>query len=143
MNERRSRLKQLVLFGALLLVFTTAARGQTAASTRVYDCAEVMPSYRNDTPRQWMSYVFKELSPVLYRNRQREGEEIASLYLRLLIDPHGRVRDVQITRPRLSTRCEREVREKLLTMTGWTPARRQGQPVCCWIPLAVSCLKWQ
>ena len=143
MNEQRIRLAQLVLFGALMLVFTTAVRGQTAACKRVYDYAEVMPSYRNDTPRYWMTYVPTELSPVLYRNMQREGEEITNLYLRLLIDQQGRVSNVTITHPRLSTRCGREVRAKLLIMAGWTPARMQGRPVCCWVALPVSCLKWQ
>lgn len=143
MNEIRIRLKQLVLFGSFMLVFTTAVKGQAAASKRVYDYAEVMPSYRNDTPRQWLAYVSNELSPVLYRNMQREGEEIASLYLRLLINQKGQVSNVQITRPQLSTRCGREVREKLLTMTGWTPARMRGKPVSCWVALPLNCLKWQ
>jgi hypothetical protein len=143
MNALRIRLAPLVVFGVLLLVFSTAVKGQSPVCQRVYDYAEVMPSYRSDTPRHWMSYVSTELSPVLYRNMQRGDDEIASLYLKLLIDRQGRVSDVQITRPQLSNRCVREVRAKLVAMTGWTPARSQGQPVCCWVSLPVSCLKWQ
>jgi hypothetical protein len=74
---------------------------------------------------------------------QREGSLIASPYFTLLIDQSGRVSEVSITRPQLSTRCEREVQQKLLTMTGWSPALRQGKAVCCRVKVPISCLKWQ
>jgi hypothetical protein len=86
---------------------------------------------------------FNGTEPGFVSEHAAGDDEIASLYLKLLIDRQGRVSDVQITRPQLSNRCGREVRAKLVAMTGWTPARRQGQPVCCWLSLPVSCLKWQ
>lgn len=132
-----------MLFVALGLLFATTVLGQSADCKQIYDYAEVMPSYRHDTPRYLLDYVSKEVRPILYRNMQREGSLIASLYFTLLIDQSGRVSEVRITRPRLSPRCEREVQQKLLTMTGWTPARRQGKAVCCRVKVPISCLKWQ
>lgn len=128
-----------ILTYVLSLLTVTRSYGQTGNCDTIYNIVETMPGYDKGLAR----YLMNDLIPVIGECIKRDSHIIASLYIALTIDTKGKVIDVDFLKPNLTRLCKAELREKLLTMNGWTPGQVNGQPVCSKFHWPISCIKWE
>lgn len=133
------------LFKTLTVFFLltgTKSYGQAIGCDTVYNNPETMPQYRNDL-KGLSDYLTMELVPVIADCIKRDTSIIASLYILLTIDSNGEVIDATFPRPNLTTHCKDDLKQKLLTMGGWTAGQHDGRPVCSNYNWPIRCLKWE
>lgn len=116
--------------------------GQFEKCDTIFNYAEVMPKYINDL-KGLSDYFLKELVPIIEGCIKRDKEIIESLQIKLTIDVNGKVIDAIFPKNNLNSQCKEELKKKLLTMTGWTPGRKDGRPVCCNFIWPINCIKWE
>lgn len=88
-------------------------------------------------------YLIKELTPILSDCYKRDSILTASMYLILTIDRQGEVVDIYFTRIQATEKCKEELRQKIMTMKGWSSGQKGGQPVCCHYLWSIGCIKWE
>ncbi len=118
------------------------SQGQTCGCDSVYNNPEIMPQFKNEF-KGLLDYLKIELVPIIAECIKRDTEIIASLYIILTIDTAGKVIDATFPRYNLTSLCKYDLKQKLLTMNGWTPGQNNRPPVCSKIRLPISCLKWE
>ena len=133
------------IFSPLSLVILLASSqtfGQiTSKCSTVYDMVEKMPTYDNGA-NGLINYLNRDLLPIVGDCMKRDGL-IASLHIVLTIDEEGKVIDATFPRQDLTDQCKNDLRNKLLTMTGWTAGQLDGRNVCTHFHWPISCLKWE
>ncbi|MEZ4911206.1 MAG: hypothetical protein R2774_10135 [Saprospiraceae bacterium] len=129
-----------------LFIFATgySSYGQSVNNEcdTIYDFAETLPKYENDI-KGLMDYLMADLAPILSDCYKRDDILTASIYLTLTIDKEGKVIDVEFKRIQASEKCKEELKEKLLTMTGWTPGKQGDLAICCKYQWPISCVNWK
>ena len=65
------------------------------------------------------------------------------MYLTMTIDKTGIVIDVEFVRINATDQCKKDLKQKIMTMTSWTPGMKVGKPVCCKYSWPISCIMWQ
>jgi len=123
----------------LLQLTVTNSFGQTSGCDTVYSYVEEMPKY----DKGLMGYLTQELVPIIGDCIKRDIEIISSLSIILTIDSNGKVIDATFPKGNLTLLCKGDLKAKLLTMTGWTPGQKDGQPICCKFYLPINCLRWR
>ncbi len=141
---RKKRLRHLSNILTLLFLTTTLiVNGQTDNDCdTVYDMVETMPQYENDV-RGLMDYMMEDLTPLLFECYKRDSLLTASIYMTLTIDKKGHVIHVEFNRVKATEQCKNELRQKIMTMTGWTPGKQDGIPVCSKYVWPISCINWK
>ncbi len=129
-----------ILF-AILVLTSIQTFGQTKSCETVYQTVDSNPSYDGGM-NALMDYSGKYLTPIISKYHKKDEELTAKLTMTLTIDADGKVVDVLLSKHKLPKDCEDEMREELLTMTGWTPGSLKGQKVCCKFAWVISCIKW-
>ncbi len=128
-----------------LLIFTTGFSlfGQSAHNDcdTIYDFATTLPHYQNDG-KGLMDYLMTDLASILSDCYTRDNIITASIYLILTIDKKGKVIDVEFKRIHATDKCKEELKEKLLTMTGWTPGKQGNKVVCSKYLWPIRCINW-
>ena len=128
----------IIVFGLWVL----ASSAQTTNCDTIYDLPETMPQYENDV-KGLTDYLNKKLIPILSDCMKQDGELIASLYIVLTIDAKGNIIDADFPRLHATNNCKEELKQEIITMTGWTPGKINGQAVCSRFSWPISCLKWE
>jgi hypothetical protein len=122
------------------LFFCINAPAQTCDT--VYIFTDTKAEYINGT-EELQSKIKEELLPVVISCREKDQQPVNKLLMLLTIDENGKVKDVTFKNAELSVSCKAELKKKLITMKGWTPSVLDGQKVCSYYHLSVSCLKWE
>ena len=136
-------MKQAIYILAFFLLTDAIVFGQTTNKCdTIYDFVETMPQYDKGDSGV-MKYIMKELSPLIGDCMKRDNSVIASLQIILTIDKTGNVIDATFPKPNATEQCKADMKRKLMTMTGWIPGLKNGQPVCCHLSIPIGCLKWQ
>lgn len=118
-----------------------AQSGNNGCDT-VYDLVETLPQYPGEIDGL-MNYLNDELVPVISNCIERDSILTSSLRIILSVNTEGSVFAVDLTRVNATDECKRELREKILTMRGWTAGQKDGKPVCSQFHWPISCLKWE
>lgn len=124
------------LISVLISEFSFGA--ETCDTVYSQDIVDFPPMYKDDE-LDLHKYFWKELKLVNECN-QIDSILISNLYMEFTISNSGEVINVDFTYTEASLLCQEEIRKKLLTMTGWKPAKKDGEFVCCTylIPLKIS-----
>jgi len=101
-----------------------------------------MPHFINEF-KGLPDYLTNELVPVIAECINRDEELITSLYIILTIDCNGKVIDATFPKHNLTSLCKDDLKQKLLTMDGWTAGQQNGFPVCSKFSWPIGCLKWE
>ncbi|WP_347839952.1 hypothetical protein [uncultured Draconibacterium sp.] len=134
-------MKQVFLIVGILISVTCF--GQVDADCdSVYIFAEKMPEFKNGDSGL-SGYLHSDLIPILANCIERDSSLIASMYLTLTINKHGKVIDVIFNRISASDQCKNDLRQKILTMPSWTAGVDKGKRVCCRYSWPISCIMWQ
>ena len=88
-----------------------------------------------------LTYFNNEISPIIDECNKPDNEEITRINIFLLINNFGKVTDVTFPKQDITKQCQDEIREKILTMKGWTPAYHKGQAVCSHFNYIISCIR--
>lgn len=108
----------------------------------IYSDVDTMPSYGQGDFQEMYKYFMNEFFPVIGSCMKQEKTMIASISIILTIDQQGKVIDATFPKPEITASCKENLKNKLLTMNGWKPAKKNGQPVCCYVSIPISCIKW-
>ena len=127
---------------AFILLFFLIALTSLGQCDSIYDNPQTPSKYTSDT-KGLMDYLNKTLVPILGDCMKEDGGIIASLYMKLTIDKSGKVIEVEFIRLQASEKCKNKLREKILTMKGWSAGQMNEKNVCSKINWPISCLKWQ
>ena len=139
-NNNLRHMFKIVTF--ILLLTVTKSYGQTSVCDTVYSNSETMPKYDNEF-KGFSDYLTKELVPIIGTCLKQDAAITTSLYIILTIDNNGKVIEATFPRCNLTPLCKVDLEKKLLTMTGWTAGKKDGQPICCKFSWPISCLKWE
>lgn len=126
----------------LALFIGLVSFGQINKCDTIYDFAEQMPQYINDS-RGLMDFFNKELIPIISDCMKRDSSLIASLQIVLTIDIYGQVINATFPKPELTDLCKSNLKKKLITMKGWKPGQMSGMKVCTHFYWPISCIKWE
>jgi len=124
-----------------LVVSSIHTFGQTKSCETVYQTVDNNPAYDGGM-NALMDYSSKYLTPIISKYHKKDEELTAKLTMTLTIDADGKVVDVVLSKHKLPKDCEDEIKNELLTMTGWTAGSVNGQKVCCKFAWVISCIKW-
>ena len=127
----------------LILVFCSLnLSGQVSHCDCLYDNPEIPPDYKGGED-ELMKYLNKEIFPLVGLCNKEENIMITSLYLELSIDQRGNLFDMNLIRPEVPASCKEYLKEKFLSMKGWTPGKINGKEVCSKLKLPISCILWK
>ena len=127
----------------IIFLTCTTIFGQTNdICDTIFDHVDKLPKFNNDN-LDLSNYIINELAPIVSNCMKRDGNLIASLSIILTINSQGKVIDATFSRPKLTDQCKNELRNKLLTMTGWTAGQLNDRNVCFYYHLPISCFQWQ
>ena len=135
-------LKTILTLLTFTISFSTFAQSANNKCDTIYDYAETLLQYENGV-KGVMNYMISDLTPILSNCYKRGRILTSSIYLILIIDKEGEVIDVEFKRIQASEKCKEELREKLLTMTGWTPGKQEGNPICSKYQWPINCISWK
>lgn len=108
----------------------------------VYDFLEVSPVYSKGDGALFV-YIIKELSPIVGNCIKMNETVIDKLHIVLTIDRNGNVIDATFPNTIATITCQKEMKEKLIKMSGWTAGKMNGQWVCSKFKIPIGCLKWE
>ncbi|MFK8044143.1 MAG: hypothetical protein AB8B72_01510 [Crocinitomicaceae bacterium] len=132
----------LMILITILTSLTVIAQPSSHECDSIYEFAEEMPVYQNGM-NGLIKYLKSDLIPILVDCNGRDGILTSSLYLSLTIDRQGKVIDVEFQRIQATEQCKKELREKLLTMKGWTSGMQDGIAICCTFSWPISGINWR
>lgn len=132
---------RLAILLAALVVSSIQTFGQIKSCETVYQTVDNNPTYDGGM-NALMDYFGKYLTPIINKYHKKDEELTAKLTMTITIDVDGKVVDVALSKHKLPTNCVNEIKNELLTMTGWTPGSLNGQKVCCKFSWIISCIKW-
>lgn len=136
------RLQTLLTFLIFAAGFFSFSQSVHNDCDTIYDFAESLPQYQNDG-KGLMDYLMTDLAPILSDSYTRDNIITASIYLILTIDKKGKVIDVEFKKIHATEKCKEKLKEKLLTMTGWTPGKQGNKAVCSKYKWAIRCINWK
>ncbi|MBL7787533.1 MAG: hypothetical protein JNM36_16630 [Chitinophagales bacterium] len=131
-----------ILSTIYVLLTITPIFGQTTACDTIHNSPHKMPMYDNDMIGL-LQYLSNELMPFIAECRQQDSIMISYLVIVLTIDDKGNVIDATFPKPDLPPTCTARLKQKLLTMQGWTAGEYNGMLVCSKYKWRVSCIRWQ
>jgi hypothetical protein len=132
------------ILSSILLSCVTIAFGQAKSNCdTIYSHPEI-PAKNKRNDQEINDYKQKELVPIIAKcSLNDSGELIASLDMTLVIDKNGKIVDIAIPTKQISTQCKRDLKKKMLTMTGWTSGNVNGKSVCSRLKFSIICMKWE
>lgn len=139
---KRERLKSILTLLTFALCLDVAGQTGNEDCDSIYKYTETFPQYKNDK-KDLMEYFRSDLQPILSNCYKRDSSLITNMILQLTIGKTGRVIDLEFKKIHASEKCKKELREKILTMSGWAPAKHQGLPVCSKFSWSIACLRWE
>lgn len=101
-----------------------------------------MASYSAGT-KGLMDYIVSDIAPVLNQCMANDQEITGSMFIQLSIDDTGKITAVDFKRLNATESCKDALRARVMTMTGWVPAKHNGVNVCAQYTWPISCIKWQ
>jgi len=132
-----------VIYIVLLITAPILTFGQvTSECDSIYNYADTMPQY-SDGRSGLNKYLFDDLVQVFTECYNRDSSLVTSIYMILTIDKFGSVINVVFSRTDVTEICQTELKKKILTMKGWSPAEMNGKKVCCKYYWPISCILWQ
>jgi len=131
----------LTLF-AWLTGLSVSGQAVNNSCDSIYDFVEIMPHYDKGADGL-MEYLKTDLAPVLSTCFQRDSILTASIHVTLAINEQGKVIDVDFLRIQATEKCQEELRQKMMDMSGWTPGKQWGLPVCCNYSWPIRCINWK
>ena len=134
-------LNKILIFIALLIGSVTFGQTPNNCDT-IYNFVEDMPKFDKDI-EGLRDYLNKDLIPIIGECMSQDSSLIASLRIILTIDKNGQVIDATFPKPEMTDQCKSDLKEKLLTMTGWKPGKINEQNVCTHFRWPISCIKWE
>lgn len=109
-----------------LLIIKNATGQRATKCDNVFHSVDVPAKYQEDH-FAFNRYLEKELTPVISRCIDRDGELITNLSIVLTIDKTGKVINASFPMPTLTDQCKYELKLKLLEMENWTPCKTEWQ----------------
>ncbi len=116
----------------------TACYCQTNVCDSIYDTSDEPPVYAKDDV-ELFKYILMEITPIVEECIRRDSIVISSLYIILTIDKNGSVIDATFPRPKMTSICKENLKDKLLTMGGWNAGKINGEPACFYYNIPISC----
>jgi hypothetical protein len=104
----------------------------------IYNFVEVMPQY-DKGDKELMSYLSNEVLSIFGKLTPEEAISLSTITFVLTIDCNGKVIDAIFKKSNSIEFYNKNLKEKFLTMAGWTAGKTKGQSVCCYytIPLHI------
>lgn len=128
---------------ALFWAFLSTVQGQEYQGCNTLSrSVDKAPAYPGGTVAL-ARYMQKELMPVVNECYVKDSVMITRLEMELMIDQKGQVLEVAFSGVSLPTACRERLRQRLLLMKGWDPARRKGVAVCSYYKWSIACILWQ
>lgn len=130
------------ILGLVLLLNTGfITQAQPPSCDSVYIFAEQKANFTTDA-NGLLNYLRLEIAPIISHCVQQDGEKISNLKIRLIIDSMGNVAEAEFPNANITEDCRAKLRQKLLSMKGWIPAKHEGKAVCSYVLCPINCLKW-
>lgn len=144
---KTKKIKEIKLILVLLICtvrFSSLGQSSSYKCDSVYNFPEITPKYKNNT-EGLMDYLRSDLTPIIsnYHSKDKSLSLISRMYLTLTINKEGKVVDVVFIKIHTSEACKKELKEKILTMTGWTPGKHGNSVVCSKFYWSTSCIYWK
>lgn len=134
-------MRNIFLYLALLISATISAQ-YTAACDSVYLNPDTLPQYKNGA-KDLIAFSKDSIITAISKQCGGPNSNIYSLKTKLLIGSNGTVTSVSFRYFNGEPECRKRLEKMLLNMKGWRPAIHKGQPVCCYVPFVIGCIKWQ
>ena len=128
-------------FFALFMLPVGYSCAQESRCDSIYTHIDESPAYVGGAAAL-MDYTGNRMAEVINGCEGANKEMSGKVLVIVTIDTNGKVVDVALSRHQLKKTCEEQLKAKLLTMTGWSPGKLNGQPVCCTYGIMISCIKW-
>ena len=114
-----------------VFLFLDTLRAQEAGvyCDTIYEEVDSLPFFKTGRP-ELIKYVMRELSFTISDCLDRSDILSFNIHLNLVIDQHGDIRAVEFTRFYFDEECADALKEKLLSISGWVPAMKDGKYVC-------------
>jgi hypothetical protein len=127
-----------------LLIFSVLLNfGQTNTfCDTIYEHPETLPQFTNDT-KGLTDYFHAAFIPILNDCLKQDGEIVSSLRMQLTIDKTGKVIAVNFLRLQASDTCINKLTNEILSMTGWTAGKMNGNTVCSIYYWQINCILWK
>lgn len=134
-------MKQLIFLIFLLPVYNNVLSQSNSTCTKIYDGDEVDQEAIYKSGSQSILFdTRKEIYPVFSDCAENGDELITSMRAKLTVDSEGKVIDVVFIRFNASDKCKELVKQKMMSLTGWTPATKDGVNVCSYYYWIISCI---
>lgn len=136
------------IMATLLLAFSFSLNQAEAGAhhgdhcDEVHQYAEQPATYTGDIPGL-MKYYKKHLSPILLTCKREQGSKVTSMQLELVIGKSGKVQSVKFPDLKAAEACKNKIRENIMQMEGWQPAKIKGKPVCAKFYWPIAGIKWK
>ncbi|WP_338812315.1 hypothetical protein V9L05_13010 [Bernardetia sp. Wsw4-3y2] len=92
--------------------------------------------------KSMFDFLDEEIIPVFKNCIDKEKRYPSRLFITLIIDKQGNVREIKNLVINLEENCKQKLSESLLK-TKWNPAIFQGQKVCSELHIPFNCLRWE
>lgn len=136
------RLKTLLTLLILTMALNSYSQTVNCACDSIYDFAETLPQYQNGV-KGLSEFLMTDIAPILSDCYRKDNVLTTSIYLTLTINKEGKVINVDFNKILASEKCKEELREKIITMTSWTPAKQGNIAVCSKYQLPIGCILWK
>ena len=130
-----------LLICLLFTIGTTFGQVRNACDS-IYTELDQSPEFQNGI-KGLLDYLNTDLIPIISRNMKEDKVIVDKLYANVIINRDGNVVDVEFLKLNGSEKCKEELKKKIMTMTGWTPGKMNGQSVCSNYFWVVGCIKWE
>jgi hypothetical protein len=108
----------------------------------IHDLVDVQAKYQDDKI-DLLTYLTDMLSIVINDCHKRNEELIEELLISLTINRDGKVIDATFFNSKASEVCQQNMKNQLLKMNNWKPAKINGKTVCSKFRIPINCVKWE